>query len=527
MLSQTITLLVFVFVICSSFKLSTGTQYDIYPNNTQWKSILQQLVAGDVVTFHSGSYSIGGSFFQITLQGTPTQPIVIQAAPGEPRPLIFNTPGPNAQNIINVIGSYFKIDGLGFIGGSRGVRLGTGVVTNAVFNNLLIANTTGTAFSANDNGNEYYNLTITNNEIYNTNYLAVTTGECFYLGCSNDACRIRDSLIMHNYCHDTLGSSGGSRAGIQIKTGSYNNLISKNVCYNVVGPCVLVYDDYDRGRNIIDGNFAVNAGSQDLAFQATSGVTITNNIAVNTDSAGIGITLNSLAPGSVIRNISILHNTVYNSLNDACLRLNSIPSTPSNIVVANNVFYCPNQPSITSASNLAAVTFANNGILGSISASGVSSSGTFLLSSTESNVFENVNNYNFYPAQNSALINAGNASFSISYDFNGNSRSSTTPTVGAYEYSTTTNPGCIPDPNSFLCGSSNAPVTPPPTVTSSSSTTTPPSSPSSSTTSPTPSSSTSSSPPPRSQVSGGSTQFHFFVICLVLVMVLNVVFNLK
>jgi hypothetical protein len=28
-------------------------------------------------------------------------------------------------------------------------------------------------------------------------------------------------------------------------------------------------------------------------------------------------------------------------------------------------------------------------------------------------------------------------------------------------------------------------------------------------------------------VSGGSTQFHFFVICLVLVMVLNVVFNLK
>jgi hypothetical protein len=33
----------------------------------------------------------------------------------------------------------------------------------------------------------------------------------------NDGCRIRDSLIAHNYCHDTLGSEGGSRAGFQVK----------------------------------------------------------------------------------------------------------------------------------------------------------------------------------------------------------------------------------------------------------------------------------------------------------------------
>jgi hypothetical protein len=33
----------------------------------------------------------------------------------------------------------------------------------------------------------------------------------------NDACRIRDSIVDHNYCHDTLGSDGGSRAGFQVK----------------------------------------------------------------------------------------------------------------------------------------------------------------------------------------------------------------------------------------------------------------------------------------------------------------------
>jgi hypothetical protein len=33
----------------------------------------------------------------------------------------------------------------------------------------------------------------------------------------NDECRIKDSLVDHNYCHDTLGSVGGSRAGFQVK----------------------------------------------------------------------------------------------------------------------------------------------------------------------------------------------------------------------------------------------------------------------------------------------------------------------
>jgi hypothetical protein len=518
-----------------------ATQYDLYPNNTEWRSVVQNLVAGDVVIFHAGEYKVGGSFFEVTLQGTANEAIVLRSAVGEGRPIIHNTPGPNAQNIMNIIGSYFVIDGIGFVGGSRGIRLGGrgGAVNNSVFNNLLIANTTGTAFSANDGGNDYFNLTITNNEIYNTNYMSSTTGECFYLGCDGDVCRIHDSIVEHNYCHDTLGSTSGSRAAIQIKTGSYNNLISKNVCYNVVGPCVLVYDDYDRGRNIIDGNVAFNAGTQDLAFQATSGVTITNNIAVNASFAGIGILLNSVRPNSSIRNISILHNTVFNSLSDACLRLNNIGSTPTNIIVANNVFYCLNQPSIRSASDLSSVTFSRNAIYGTVSASGISSNGTFPLSSNLANIFQNVGNNDFYPVSGSALIGSGDSVHSISYDFNGRPRSSTTPTVGAYEYSsTTTNPGCIPNPNSFLCGSSNAPIISPPSspssspsptssssspsspsITTTTATTTTTTSPSSPIPSPLPSPSSSPSPsttsPIRSQTSSAQYQsqiFHLFRI---------------
>ncbi|CAF0974634.1 unnamed protein product [Rotaria sp. Silwood1] len=276
------------------------------------------------------------------------------------------------------------VKGIAFTKGSRGIRVGPAVTTNAIFDNIYIYNTTGTAFSANDAGNEYVNITLRNSEITNTNALANTTGECVYLGCTNDTCRIRDSIIDHNYCHDTLSSVGGSRAGFQVKSGSYNVIIRNNVCYKVVGPCIVVYDDYNRGRNLIDGNLAISAGTADLGIQCTSGATITNNIVIN-----------------------------------------------------------------------ASASIYNNAINGSISATGIQSCGTFAISN---NVFINAAANNFYPAAGSSLINKGaNPFYQALYDYNGMSRSLATPTVGAYEYSTTNNPGCATT-NNFKCGSSTAGV---------------------------------------------------------------------
>jgi hypothetical protein len=50
---------------------------------------------------------------------------------------------------------------------------------------------------------------------------------------------------------------------------------------------------------------------------------------------------------------------------------------------------------------------------------------------------------NYYPSATSALKNAGSAAYTApaTKDFNNTPRSNTTPTVGAYEYTTTTNPG--------------------------------------------------------------------------------------
>lgn len=53
--------------------------------------------------------------------------------------------------------------------------------------------------------------------------LGGTLGGCVYFGCVDDLCRVRDSLIEHNYCHDTLGVIGSYRPGFQVKVKLYSS----------------------------------------------------------------------------------------------------------------------------------------------------------------------------------------------------------------------------------------------------------------------------------------------------------------
>ena len=110
------------------------------------------------------------------------------------------------------------------------------------------------------------------------------------MGCSDDGCRTFNSLVEFNYCHDTTTDGSGSGAsGYQIKTGSYNNVVRNNVCKNIPGVCVLLYDDYDRGVNLIEGNVAIGVQS-DNGIQVTAGAIVRNNLVIGWGSG----TLNAL-----------------------------------------------------------------------------------------------------------------------------------------------------------------------------------------------------------------------------------------
>lgn len=111
-------------VLCVLVAFTAAAQKEIRPTDTNpsWRSVLQILQAGDVVTVHAGTYT-SSSKLKLVLVGTATNPIVIQGASGEARPVFQQTSG---ENVIDIDGEHFMIKGLEFTGGSRGVRLGEG-----------------------------------------------------------------------------------------------------------------------------------------------------------------------------------------------------------------------------------------------------------------------------------------------------------------------------------------------------------------------------------------------------------------
>jgi hypothetical protein len=91
-----------------------------------------------------------------------------------------------------------------------------------LFDGVNIHHTAATGFSANDPGKVYTRLTLRNMEVHHTTEATGGTGECFYLGCQDNKCRVISSLVELNYCHDTSGADDGYGSGIQLKTGSYS-----------------------------------------------------------------------------------------------------------------------------------------------------------------------------------------------------------------------------------------------------------------------------------------------------------------
>jgi hypothetical protein len=95
----------------------------------------------------------------------------------------------------------------------------SGDTSYAIFDTVRIHNTQETGFSANDHDAFYSNLLLRRMEVYDT---GSGTSECFYLGCQDDMCRVADSIVENNYCHDTQNAEVGKGSGIQLKTGSYS-----------------------------------------------------------------------------------------------------------------------------------------------------------------------------------------------------------------------------------------------------------------------------------------------------------------
>jgi hypothetical protein len=438
-----------------------GTVYNLSPAD-DWFSVIgcdgcakgDLLQPGDEVILQPGIYS-DPRRINIFARGTAEHPITIRAADPNNKPVFQRPfdPTRSRNHVLNLEGSqYLTLDGLEITGGAWGIRIGSTLrPANPAFfpsgiddrgplppaqakfitlQNLYVHDTGANAITANMSGDIYEGIIIRNNELSHTGIF----GEGLYLGCNNDACQFFDGLIENNYIHDLNGPITDQGDGIEIKHGSYNNVVRNNVIHDTRYPGIIAYGTAGNGApNVFEGN--VIWGSETETMQIAADAIVRNNILF----PGGGATFRSQNhQGATPGNLTIVNNTII-STNQEAIRVANTVTHP--IVIANNAIYSRTNRAIRLPS-LNRVTLDRNVGSGSVSPSipttGFDASGNITTDFVD--LDWNGPSRDVYPAVLSALIDAGNPTFQPFDDFNGTLRAGNMD-VGAYVFDSDGNPG--------------------------------------------------------------------------------------
>ena len=416
---------------------ASATVYNLTPAHN-WFGILSnnRLQPGDEVILAGGVYSDNRKL-KMWQQGTAEKPIVIRSADGE-RAVITR---PNAnQNVINIEGGqYLTLRGIEVTGGSAGIRLGGGLSGQpnsgdhskfVTIEDSIIHDVGDTAISANNSGQRYEGMVFRNNEIYNTN----DSGEAFYLGCNNNGCQFFDGLIEGNYIHDLKSSTVSQGDGIEIKHGSYNNIIRDNVIHDTNFPGIIAYGTAGNGDpNIIERNVIWNSNNQGI--QVAADAIIRNNIVFNNGAENFR---SQNHQGAKPGNLTIVNNTFITNGGDAIRVANTVTAP---ILIANNAIYARTREAIQVPISNNITISGNVGIGNTIPGlpeATFDSSGNLVADFT--NVAWTGPGRDAFPIVGSALVGAGDPTYMAADDFNGTPRTSTRD-VGAYIFNANGNPG--------------------------------------------------------------------------------------
>ena len=373
---------------------------------------------GDELVLRGGTYFFDENV-TIRANGTAALPITIRAKDGE-RPVIEQATANN--NVVEINGSsYLTVRGIEFTGGSHGIRLiDSDFIT---IEECEIHETGDVALSANSGGT-YEGLKILRNHRHHTN----GTGEGMYLGCNNDGCRVVNSLIEGNYVHHTNRSSVEQGDGIEIKEGSYGNIVRDNVIHDTNYPGLLLYSTVGNGPpNIVEGNVVWNVA--DNAIQVAADAIIRNNIILG------NVALQRHQAGSP-SNLEFVHNTVISNGNAVEIR-----DVSGSVLVANNAIYAQGLAINVISGNTNLVQLAGNVGEGGLSGAGSGYvDGGGIDSDMINGHFRGLPPIDPFPTIGSALVDSGAGRYVTPIDFNGNSRDGIAD-VGAYSFDTAGNPG--------------------------------------------------------------------------------------
>ena len=313
-------------------------------NGSALVKAVQALQPGDQLVLAAGTYSVD-SYWDIQVSGTADAPIWITGA--KDAQVILTRPD-ERQNVLNIGQgspvSHLCLRGIEITGGSHGLRLGQ--CSEVWIDQCHIHHNGGPNLSANSADSR--RLFITRNHVHHGS----GHGEGMYLGGNDASVIMSESVIALNHVHDCGGSQGD---GIEVKQGSWGNLIAENHVHDTNYPCITVYGTGGKPVNIIERNLCYN--SRDNVMQVQGEAIVRNNVLVNGEGAGFSSTDHQ---GKTL-NLQVIHNTILNR--GHAFRGGSWNGREG-MVLANNILYSQEQNALLYPSGNAGVLSTGNVVWG-------------------------------------------------------------------------------------------------------------------------------------------------------------------
>lgn len=381
-------------------------------NGADLRAAILSLIPGDHLVIGPGTYTID-SYTNISLLGTPQAPIWITAAPAASVSITRSNANQNLLNFgFNTPARYIAIRGIDLNGGANVIRLTD--CSEIWIDRCFINNSADSAItSGNANARRLF---ITRNEIHHTDGL----GEGIALGNTSGTFIVSESVIALNRVRFTNATTVTQGDGIEIKQGSWGNLISNNHITDTKGPCIIASGSTDKAPNIIENNLCI--GSTDYGMMVTRNNIVRNNVVFGPQ----GAFYSGQIGGQIPSQITVVHNTFISTSEAA--RLNSWALGTGN-VFANNACYSQSSAALAIPNGAGTSTFSGLVTYGSVPAGiPIAATGTGLGDFT--NVSWTGSNNNATPSPTSPLRGKAISTHQTEFDFRYYPRTSPL-TVGA------------------------------------------------------------------------------------------------
>jgi hypothetical protein len=316
-------------------------------SNTQNDTLANAVAAlqpGDQLVIAAGTYSVERTW-HVEVSGTAEAPIWIVAEEGA---RVILTRPDDKQNVVNIGQNspvhHLCLRGVEITGGSHGLRLGQ--CSEVWIDQCHIHHTGAVCLTANSANTS--RLFLTRNHLHHGG----GHGEGMYLGANYGEFVMSESVIALNHIHDCKGEQGD---GIEVKQGSWGNLIAENDIHDTQYPCITVYGTAGKPVNIIERNLCRR--SADSAMQVQGEAIVRNNVLIGGKGSGFA----SLDHQGKSLNLQVVHNTIVNT-GDAFK--GSSWNAREGMILANNILYSRDKSAMNFPKGKEGATIVGNVVLG-------------------------------------------------------------------------------------------------------------------------------------------------------------------